>query len=184
MANVSHELKTPVTSIKGFAETLLDGAMNEKQTLDSFLKIIYKESDRLQSLINDLLELSKIEQDAFKLYKEQVELSTLIYDIVETLKKEADNKNIQLQVHADGPTYVSGDKPRLQQIFINLISNAISYTPASGQVDINIGEDADLSISLSDTEWDSCRNRESLNGLRVDKARSQDSGGTDWGWPS
>ena len=65
VANVSHELKTPVTSIKGFTETLIDGAMNNKETLEAFLSIILKESDRLQSLIQDLLELSKIEQQGF-----------------------------------------------------------------------------------------------------------------------
>ena len=67
VANVSHELKTPITSIKGFSETLLDGAMENKETLEAFLNIILKESDRLQSLINDLLELSKIENEGFSL---------------------------------------------------------------------------------------------------------------------
>ena len=67
VANVSHELKTPVTSIKGFTETLIDGAMNNKDTLEAFLSIIYKESGRMQSLIQDLLDFSKIEQQEFKL---------------------------------------------------------------------------------------------------------------------
>ena len=67
VANVSHELKTPITSIKGFSETLLDGAMENKETLEAFLNIILKETDRLQSLINDLLELSKIENEGFSL---------------------------------------------------------------------------------------------------------------------
>ena len=82
VANVSHELKTPITSLIGFAETLLDGAMEERELADKFLNIILNEGKRLQSLISDLLELSKIEEEHFKLNWEKINLKPLVEETV------------------------------------------------------------------------------------------------------
>ena len=98
VANVSHELKTPVTSIKGFSETLLDGAMENKETLEAFLQIILKESDRLQSLIYDLLELSKIENEGFSLAIQPINIIVTIEDAMKILQGRAHEKEIQYSI--------------------------------------------------------------------------------------
>ena len=110
VANVSHELKTPVTSIKGFTETLLDGAMNNKDTLEAFLSIIYKESDRMQSLIQDLLDFSKIEQQEFQLNIQDFDLSELINEVITMLNKKALSKDIRLELdYKREELYIQGD---------------------------------------------------------------------------
>ncbi|MBN8191746.1 PAS domain-containing protein [Bacillus sp. NTK074B] len=185
VANVSHELKTPITSIKGFSETLLDGAMNDPETLKSFLDIILKESDRLQSLIKDLLELSKIEKQGFELNVEQVEVAGLIEDVMPILKEKAKPKEISLQSDFDSRGLAEVDSYRLKQVFINLISNAIVYTPKGGDVWITLEEDQgkvyvrvkDNGMGISPEELPRIFERF----YRVDKARSRNSGGTGLG---
>ncbi|WP_160723968.1 two-component system histidine kinase PnpS [Bacillus sp. USDA818B3_A] len=186
VANVSHELKTPVTSIKGFTETLLDGAMNNKETLQSFLSIILKESDRLESLIRDLLELSKIEQHGFQLNLQQVDLTSLLQDVINLLDGKAKVKNIELRFDCkQEEVLVRGDTDRLKQVFINLISNAISYTPADGSVSIILVDlEQMVRILVKDTgvgigKEDIPRIFERF--YRVDRARSRNSGGTGLG---
>jgi len=185
VANVSHELKTPVTSIKGFTETLLDGALHDEKALESFLNIILKESNRLQSLVYDLLELSKIEQEDMKLKIDQVEINKLIHDIVDSLKKCAEDKQIDIQIFEERSLTVEGDSLRLQQIFINLLSNAIAYTLPSGKVEVHIKDDDEfVVISIADTgigieKKEIPRIFERF--YRVDKARSRNSGGTGLG---
>ncbi|WAA10174.1 two-component system histidine kinase PnpS [Fervidibacillus albus] len=185
VANVSHELKTPITSIKGFTETLLDGAKNDPQALDSFLSIIYKESERLQSLIHDLLELSKIEQEGFTLHIERIDLNEVVAETVRMLENRAEEKQIQLLFPTGDETFIEGDFSRIKQIFINLISNAITYTPKGGTVHIAIDETEDfVQIAVSDTGIGI--DPEQIPRIferfyRVDKARSRNSGGTGLG---
>ncbi len=186
VANVSHELKTPITSIKGFSETLLDGALNDRETLENFLSIILKESHRLQTLIEDLLELTKVEQQGFKLNIQQVNMKETIEDVFIMLKGRAEEKEIRLDLsYNHDPVLVKGDVYRLKQIFINLVNNAIAYTPKGGKikVDIRIKEDY-VEITVTDTgigieEKEISRIFERF--YRVDKARSRNSGGTGLG---
>ncbi len=185
VANVSHELKTPITSIKGFSETLLDGAMNDPETLKSFLDIILKESDRLQSLIKDLLELSKIEKQGFELAVEEVEVAGLIEDVMPILREKAKPKEISLQSDFESRGLAEVDSYRLKQVFINLISNAIVYTPKGGNVWITLQEDQDKvyvkvkddGMGISPEELPRIFERF----YRVDEARSRNSGGTGLG---
>ncbi len=185
VANVSHELKTPVTSIKGFSETLLDGAMNDEAFREKFLRIIWKESERLQGLIHDLLELSKIEQNYFKLNITKVNLTQATEDVVDLLKKKADQKDISLNVQTEGHCEIAGDQERIKQIAINLINNSITYTPSGGKIDIIINgkEDSvqweihDTGIGISEKEIPRIFERF----YRVDRARSRNSGGTGLG---
>lgn len=185
VANVSHELKTPVTSIKGFAETLLDGAMDEKETLHAFLKIIHKEADRLQSLIHDLLELSRIERDGFQLNIEKVDLFLIVKDVYRTLKEKADKKNITFTIENGLSCFVEGDRLRIQQIVLNLVTNAISYTPKDGKVTVRLEED-EKHVKLSVIDTGIGIEKEEIPRIferfyRVDKARSRNSGGTGLG---
>ncbi|MCC3647402.1 PAS domain-containing protein [Cytobacillus oceanisediminis] len=186
VANVSHELKTPITSIKGFSETLLDGAMENKQTLNDFLNIILKESDRLQSLIQELLDLSKIEKQGFSLSIQQLDLADVLEDVVAIMKGKAAEKEIVLEYkREDKPVYIEGDVHRLKQVFINIISNAISYTPNQGVVYISsansdrtvLTEIRDTGIGIEAGEIPRIFERF----YRVDKARSRNSGGTGLG---
>jgi two-component system, OmpR family, phosphate regulon sensor histidine kinase PhoR len=186
VANVSHELKTPITSIKGFSETLLDGAMHDKATLEAFLEIILKESDRLQVLIQELLDLSKIEQHGFKLTIGKVDLLKESYHVLEILRGKADEKNITLELEQSSPNVViEGDPDRLKQVFINLVSNAITYSPNGGTVKICLIEHKDtVSIEVKDSGIGIEKSeipRIFERFYRVDKARSRNSGGTGLG---
>jgi two-component system phosphate regulon sensor histidine kinase PhoR len=186
VANVSHELKTPITSIKGFSETLLDGAMNDKDTMQYFLSIILKESDRLQSLIEDLLDLSKIEKQGFKLNPEYVEINDLLEEIFVILEGKAREKEINLVLsQPKKELYLFADASRIKQVFINLINNAIAYTSAGGEVKVKMEEvEKEVIIVVSDTgigmEQDEIP-RIFERFYRVDKARSRNSGGTGLG---
>lgn len=185
VANVSHELKTPITSIKGFTETLLDGALYDEKALQSFLKIILKESNRIQSLVHDLLELSRIEQDDMKLHLQTVEINKIIHDIVDSLSKRAEDKKINIEIIEEVPLTVEGDILRLQQIFINIISNALSYTLPSGRIKINI-QDGNEFVLVSVRDTGIGIKKEEIPRIferfyRVDKDRSRNSGGTGLG---
>ncbi|MCP8617090.1 two-component system histidine kinase PnpS [Salirhabdus salicampi] len=185
VANVSHELKTPITSIKGFAETLLEGAHKDPNTLEQFLSIIYKESRRLQLLIHDLLELSKLEKDEFHLIKEEVRPARLVEDILQLVEHIYQEKQVSLETNLDKDATFMGDAPRIKQLLLNIISNAIQYTPKYGKVYINVQQlDNNIEISVKDTgigipSEDIPRIFERF--YRVDKARSRNSGGTGLG---
>jgi two-component system phosphate regulon sensor histidine kinase PhoR len=197
VANVSHELKTPIAAVKGFAETLLGGAGGDPETQRAFLKIIHDESDRLNRLVNDILELSKIESRRAPLLFSPVELGPFIGKTVELLAKEAERKNIRIETEVGDELYVEADEDRLRQIVVNVLSNAINYTPEGGRVRIQVEPVAsgDGQIAEED-DYDAIRIRISDNGIgipkkdlpriferfyRVDKARSRSSGGTGLG---
>ncbi|MGM7720880.1 two-component system histidine kinase PnpS [Metabacillus sp. Hm71] len=186
VANVSHELKTPITSIKGFSETLLDGALNDKQTAEYFLSIILKESDRLQSLIQDLLDLSKIEQQGFQLSIQPCDIRELLEDIYIILQGKSQEKEVDLSLSIpDGLLYIEGDLYRLKQIFINLMNNALTYTPKGGSVQVKVEKyNHYILIKVSDTGIGI--KAEEIPRIferfyRVDRARSRNSGGTGLG---
>ncbi|WP_409302115.1 two-component system histidine kinase PnpS [Peribacillus sp. SCS-155] len=186
VANVSHELKTPITSIKGFSETLLDGALHDEKTLQHFLTIILKESDRLQQLIQELLELSKLEQQDFILNLTSLNVTSLLKESCDILQGRAAEKGIKvIQEIPTAPVTIEGDSYRVKQVFLNLISNALNYTPNGGQVKAEIIEQKrDVRIIISDTgigieKGELPRIFERF--YRVDKARSRNSGGTGLG---
>jgi two-component system, OmpR family, phosphate regulon sensor histidine kinase PhoR len=186
VANVSHELKTPITSIKGFSETLLDGALSDQQTAEYFLSIILKESDRLQSLIQDLLDLSKIEQQGFQLSIQACDIREILEDIEIILQGKSKEKEVELSVSLpDGLLFIEGDLYRLKQIFINLINNALTYTPKGGTVNVKVEKhDKYVLVTVSDTGIGI--KTEEIPRIferfyRVDRARSRNSGGTGLG---
>ncbi|PKR86205.1 two-component system histidine kinase PnpS [Heyndrickxia camelliae] len=185
VANVSHELKTPVTSLKGFAETLLDGAMYDEELCRSFLQIIYDESDRLHRLIADILHLSKIEQHQLPLHPEVLNIINVINETVQTLQEEVNKKKINIKLPDYNELYMEAEKDRIRQIILNLVANAITYTPEHGIIEINVEDlDSKVMLSVKDTgigiaEKDLPRIFERF--YRVDKARSRNSGGTGLG---
>lgn len=185
VANVSHELKTPITSIRGFSETLLDGAMSDERLREQFITIILNESERLQSLIHDLLELSKLEKEEFTLNIEHISVPSLVKDTIPIVEQQANQKGIELEQTIDTEGYIDGDSARLKQVVINLITNAINYTPNGGTIKLDLKNHKDsFMISVTDSgigipKEDVPRIFERF--YRVDKARSRNSGGTGLG---
>ena len=185
VANVSHELKTPITSIKGFAETLLDGAAEEPEVRTQFLNIIFEESKRIEHLIEDLLVLSKLEKDESAINVEHIEVDYMLDDILPVVEQQALQKNIDMKVEMDQNVTLEADEEKIKQILFNLVTNAISYTPEKGSVSIKIKEEEhDVCFIVQDTgigisEQDLPRIFERF--YRVDKDRSRETGGTGLG---
>ncbi|MFY0542934.1 two-component system histidine kinase PnpS [Brevibacillus sp. H7] len=185
VANVSHELRTPITSIKGFTETLLDGAMQDEDTCRNFLQIIYDESERLYRMIRDILDLSKIEQKRIPLTLKRLNVHELIEGTVALVQEQLQRKKIAFTMPEGPQVWMITDRDCLHQIVLNLVSNAIAYTPEGGAVEIKVETNGStVSIKVSDTgigipEKDIPRIFERF--YRVDKARSRDSGGTGLG---
>ncbi|ENI9090057.1 two-component system histidine kinase PnpS [Listeria monocytogenes] len=187
VTNVSHELKTPVTALKGFAETLLDGAMYDEVLLKKFLTIIKEESDRLHRLIMDILALSRIEQNPVAENVELVDVDEVIEQSARTIFEMATEKNIRVTIpeKTSASVMIETDRDKLQQIIINLLSNAINYTPVDGKVEVKlIEQEAEVIIEVTDNGIGIPANdidRVFERFYRVDKARSRHSGGTGLG---
>ena len=184
VANVSHELKTPITSIKGFAETLIEGAKDDVASLDMFLNIILKESNRIESLVMDLLDLSHIEQQR-ELETAYVNLSELAHNTVDNLQNQAKDKNIEIIDEISPDIIFKANKNKIAQVITNLLSNAINYSLENNRVIVRVYrqqskvylEIQDFGIGISKEEQKHIFERF----YRVDKARSRDSGGTGLG---
>src|SRR5208337_2236567 len=133
VANVSHEIKTPITAMKGFAETLLDGALDDKENAVRFLTMIKNHSGRLNSLVDDLLALSRIELGDVKINKTEVSLEQVIDTVFMTLKDKADKKGLYLRKELPQSAQAfAADKDKLIQIIINLVDNGIKFTEKGG----------------------------------------------------
>lgn len=186
VANVSHELRTPVASIKGYAETLLEGAMEDKEHAREFLKIIYSESDRLAKLVDDLLELARLESGKSPLSFKPCRIKDILDWVIVGLKIQAQDKQIQIvpEVAVDLPK-VRADESAIAQIFMNLIQNAIKYNRPGGKVVISArARDGMIEVEVKDTgigipDEDLPRVFERF--YRVDKAHSREQGGTGLG---
>ena len=187
VANVSHELKTPLTSISGFVETLKGGAVNDDKVRDRFLDIIEMESSRLSRLLDDLLVLSNIETSQIGMSrKSEIKVKKTVVEVFEMVEKAADGKSINLksEIPDDLPNlYGNGDW--FKQMVLNLVDNAVKYTPENGTVGVSAYRlDSDVFIKVKDngmgiSQEDVSRLFERF--YRVDKARSRDIGGTGLG---
>jgi PAS domain S-box-containing protein len=148
VANVSHELKTPLTSIKAYTEALLDMATEEQ--MKSFLKVIDEESDRLLFLINDLLNVSRIQSGKIKMHYTLIQPRIIVDEILNISKINSEKHKLRLQI-ADGLPDMMLDKEKLKEVMINLISNAIKYSPAGGDVDVRMRmEESNLRVDVQD----------------------------------
>ena len=186
VANVSHELRTPLTSIRGFAETLLDGACEDPVTTRDFLLIINKEAERLSRLIDELLNLSRIEDEKFVLNYEAFDISDLIKRTAAIVQTQAAEKNLTINLALPGDlSAVYGDPDMIGQVLLNLIDNAINYTQPGGTIQVRAGvEQGALKVDVQDNGIGIMP--ENLSRLferfyRVDKARSREMGGTGLG---
>lgn len=190
-ANVSHELKTPLTSISGFAEILKNGGTDGKTTKD-FAGTIYEESQRMISLVNDIIKLSKLDEKSISLEKEPIELLGLSKEIAKILSASAKAKNVKLDVHGDSGK-IMGVQPVIYEMIYNLIDNAIKYNVQNGTVEVTVKEEnpgkghtfgnktvisvRDTGIGIPKNEQDRVFERF----YRIDKSRSKELGGTGLG---
>jgi two-component system, OmpR family, phosphate regulon sensor histidine kinase PhoR len=186
VANVSHELRTPLTLIKGFVETLIDGAKNDPEVADRFLGMIDKHTDRLTFLIEDLLTISKLESGQIVMNMQPTRLATVVERVVEDLQSRADERRVQLRNVVPEEIDVQADGDRLQQVFFNLVDNAIKYGRAEGCVEVGarMREDGMIEAWVKDNgpgiPEDSVE-RVFERFYRVDRARSREQGGTGLG---
>ncbi len=183
VANVSHELKTPLTSIKGFVETLKEGALDDHDHALRFLDIIGEQTHRLENLVSDLLVLSSLESKEIKMSMGSVDIGALLQAVVLMQKKNIErNKHaVHVNVPPDLPK-VYADQGRLEQVFLNLLDNAVKFTPAPGRIDIDAClEGGFLRVDVRDTGVGipaEHLSRVFARFYRVDQARSSDLGGT------
>ena len=187
VANVSHELRTPLTAIQGYLETLLSGAFEEPENARRFLEIVLRHSERLGRLLNDLTDLSNIELGKVSLRRAPVQIGEVVASVVDIIAPRAARAGVTVsaQIPAD-LALVSADRDRLAQVLINLIDNAVKYTPEGGSVTVT-GRNlvpGRIEVAVADTgigipPADLPRITERF--YRVDKARSRELGGTGLG---
>ena len=179
IGDVTHELRTPLTSIKGYMEGLVDGVL---PSTPEIFNQIHREADRLSRLVDDLQELSRVEAKAYSLDVHSVTVSSLVQTTIKRLSPQARDKRIALRSNlpADLPLLLV-DEDRITQVLVNLVANAIQYTPEGGDVTISAGRQADeIHISVTDTGIGIPA--EHIDNLftrfyRVDKSRSRNAGG-------
>jgi len=186
VANVSHELKTPLTSIKGYIETLQDGALDDKENAERFLTIIKKHADSLTNIVNDLLILSEAEAGNETLNKTTFDIKSFIDEIILGFGHDLNEKNINAEFESRNDTIeIYADKGKIEQVIVNVIDNAIKYTENGRKIKINLSKERDIIfISIQDngigiSEKHLSRVFERF--YRVDKARSRKVGGTGLG---
>ncbi|MGC2526142.1 MAG: ATP-binding protein [Candidatus Acidiferrum sp.] len=182
VANVSHEFRTPLTAIQGFAETLLAGAIDDSVNRTRFLEIILEHSRRLARLTEDLLVLSKMDADRLELEVQQLRVSQLIESCLETAQRRAAEKDLRISVNLpQSLPDIAGDRRRLAEVLQNLLDNAIQYTLPGGQITVSAEpQDDEVILTVSDTgigipKVDQPRIFERF--YRVDVARSREAGG-------
>jgi two-component system phosphate regulon sensor histidine kinase PhoR len=183
VSNVSHELKTPVTSLLGFTETLLDGAKDDPVTLEHFLTIMQKDAQRLQQMIQDILQLSR-SSSTIDFEEQQIQLAPFIEEVLSSYRKTIQEQQLKVVI-AGSSTCTFYTKPELfYPIIKNLVENAIQYSPPQGTITISYAIDQQLTLSVADTGIGiSQKDQERIfeRFYRVDKARSRHSGGTGLG---
>ncbi|MBI5739173.1 MAG: PAS domain S-box protein [Nitrospirae bacterium] len=185
MANVSHEIKTPVTAIKGFAETLLDGAIYDKDNALKFLATIKNQSERLNRIVEDLLTISKIELGVIRIEKTEVDISAVIDSAMNALVVQAAGKDIILKKAIDGEKItIRADRDKLEQVLLNLIDNAIKFTDG-GSIAVGVSRDGQGQyLFVRDTGAGIPKKYIARLGerfFRVDPSRSRELGGTGLG---
>lgn len=186
VANVSHEFKTPLTAIHGFAETLLAGALDDKANRTRFMEIIREQAQRLARLTDDLLKLSRIEAGRLELESHPVSVSALVNGCVESARLKAESRGLQITVELpeDIPC-IRGDAVQLGEVLQNLVDNALQYTPPGGHIDVTAYSNgheviftvADTGIGIPESDLERIFERF----YRVDAARSREAGGTGLG---
>ena len=182
-ANVSHELKTPLTSISGYAEIMKSGMVNREDMI-VFSERIYKEASRMITLIDDIIKLSKLDEDSVEVEREEVNLYELCSDIVERLGMSAKKRNVQVELSGESILYY-GVRQMLDEMIFNLCENAIKYNVPEGKVLLWVGNtDQGVKVIVQDTGIGIPKDQQERvfeRFYRVDKSHSKETGGTGLG---
>jgi len=186
VADVSHELKTPLTTVKSYVETLLDGAAESPELRDRFLKVVQNETDRMARLVRDLLQLSQLDQGRAQWDVHPIDLPELVEDSLDRLAVPLETKQLKVsKVYEPGTPPAMGDREKLQQVLVNLLANAIEFTPPQGEITVAVrSQGAMVWVEVRDTGIGIPRKdlpRIFDRFYRVDKARSRTLGGTGLG---
>ena len=190
-ANVSHELKTPLTSISGFAEILKNGGTDEQTTKD-FANTIYEETQRMISLVNDIIKLSKLDEKSISQEKEEINLTELSKEVITPLLPVAEKKNVKIDLEAENQVFINGVRSVIFEMIYNLVENAIKYNKNDGKVIVKVSKISEnpsskkqtVVLSVSDTGIGIPKNEQQRifeRFYRIDKSRSKESGGTGLG---
>ena len=185
VGNLSHEIKTPITAITGFSETLLDGALNDKEVSKQFIEIIHDESTKLSNLVDDMITISRLNEHG-SLNIELVNIFKLVKDTLQLFSHEIEKKGLNVRIEIDEELSLYCDKLKLKHIITNLIQNAIRYNLENGEIKIKVQNDkknewvfviSDTGIGISDEDKERIFERF----YRVDKSHSKTVGGTGLG---
>jgi len=186
VANVSHEIKTPLAAAQGMVETMIDDPSMDEATQSRFLERMYKQMQRLGNLVNDLLALSRYEGGDLPLAHDEVDLRLPLLDAVEQIQPYAQSKSLVIEADiATDTIYVEGDAEGLRQVFDNLLSNAVRYTPEDGRIHVRLGTEGMYAVAEVEDSGIGIKSghlgRIFERFYRVDKARSRELGGTGLG---
>ncbi len=185
VANVSHELRTPITAIRGYAETLQSGAINDSVAAPKMVDIIHRQSERLSELVEDLLELSRLESRQIQLTEKPVDLREASQRALEAVRPKAKPRGTSIEVLVPPNLFVLGDQRAIEQIVLNLVDNAVKYSPPNGRVELSATtRDGHVEMRVKDNGAGiEARHLSRIfeRFYRVDKGRSREMGGTGLG---
>lgn len=185
LQNVSHELRTPLSYMKGYTEAILDGVAGDTAAVEKYVTIIHNETDRMQRLVHDLLDLAQLEDDSYPMRNEPLPFAQLITDVVDRFELTASQKGIQLIQNLDDEIIVNGDSDRLEQVVSNLLANAFRYTPPGKPIQITLMKERMTAVLRIQDSGPGIPKEELPKVIerfyRVDHARTRKEGGTGLG---
>jgi signal transduction histidine kinase len=149
VANVSHDLKTPLTSIRGWSQAMLDGMVTNESEQRRAAGVIHTEAERMARLVDQLLDLARIDAGQFELRQEVVDIAAMLGSVHQNMRIRARDKGIRLTRKLDAVPPLTGDRDRLMQVFSNLVDNAISHTPPGGRVHLGLSQESDHAILIT-----------------------------------